>query len=94
MMMMMKRRSNMDLPQLLAELRAGPLILVSESEIWPAPGPDIEQALRKHRRALRELIAQADIATCPSPTWHRKYWRYEREHARFVCEVCERIHVS
>lgn len=83
------------LDQFLLELRERRLILISPDEVWPSPlfTDELRRALRQHRRELRQLVDLADIRTCASPTWHRKYWRYAGN-GRYVCPVCEKIAVS
>ncbi len=42
--------------------------------------------------SLALLLEWRDIRVCCSPTWHRRYWRYNGG-GRFECEVCRRIAV-
>jgi hypothetical protein len=84
----------MSLDELLLELRARRLVLISESEIWDSPRLTcaIKRAVRRHRRGLRELLRYSSISVCCSPPWHRRHWRYDGS-GRFICEVCEQIAV-
>lgn len=81
----------MTLDRLLLEMKEKRLILVSPEEgCWPSPllTPAIKKALKQHRAGLRLLMKWADVRTCASPTWHRKYWKYCGGQ-RYICEVCQ-----
>lgn len=68
-------------------------ILVSPDEVWwSSLGPDrrIQRACRRHRKALKVLIAWSSIEVCPAAGLHRKYWRYAGGH-RYVCSKCEEL---
>ena len=69
-------------------------LLISPDEIWWSNlGPDrrIARAIRRHRRALKILIAWSSIETCPARDLHRRYWKYAAGQQRYYCEICERL---
>ena len=64
-------------------------------DLWtcgrPMPQP-LRRSIYKHREQLVAMMREGDIRTCASPTWHRRYWRYEGGQS-YTCEVCTAIAV-
>lgn len=87
----------MTLEHLLRELRARHLILLftqrGRVRLW-SPNVRVPAAIRSAVRCyddeLARMIAESDILVCPSPVWHRSYWRYAGQQ-RYICGACERL---
>jgi hypothetical protein len=85
----------MTLDELLAQVRDRRLLLLQHGALW-APNQHVpmptRRAIREHKADLLRLIAEADIRTCASPSWHRAYWKRAGGQT-YICEVCRTIAV-
>lgn len=84
----------MSFDELMQELKARRLILVSSSELWPdrKATKRLQREVKRHMGAISALMAYGDIRVCASPMLHRPYWKYIGKH--YVCEVCQRLTVD
>ena len=82
----------MTLDSLLWLIREQRFILISPDELWPDPRIDgtIQRAIKRHQRGLGLLIEWSDIAACPSPDLHRKFW-YHAGGQQYRCAACEQL---
>jgi len=87
-----------DIEPLLAELRAGRVVLCYTRDgaglAWPARiAPDLRRQVRNRRRGLAQRMRSGDWRLCPAPDLHRPGWKYAGQGA-YCCEICRRIDAS
>ncbi len=82
----------MTLDELLHQLRAYRLTLITPTEVWPSPWvtPDFQQALRRHKRSLAQKFQTHSVEVCPAVELHRKYYRYVGD-GEYVCDMCRQL---
>jgi hypothetical protein len=83
----------MTLDELLVQVRDRRLLLLQHGAIW-SPNQYVpavtRRAIREHKAELMRLIAESDIRTCASPSWHCSYWKHAGNGC-YRCQVCENI---
>lgn len=89
-------RESLDLAEALRIARGHIIIRLTPRSIalWSPglkqiPGA-IRAALWQHRAEVRALLIRSDVAVCPSPDRHRRYWS-RVEGQQYCCAMCKQL---